>query len=186
MEQLLTRAGNMSDLAFLRVLQLIHSQTSVLVEDLKSYDIPSTMPRSPVQNMGLSAIGSVPGGTSSTAISSILETAMEELFVPYTEGQRYLERESKSLTELYLGYLSAFTRYHVNDGFAVLRSNVCSLLTLANSGTRREADQDKRVYVGPHDERYSDFRGLLDLQGRCRNHAIRRDHPLGSLSREDT
>ena len=183
MEQLLTRAGNMSDLAFLRVLQLIHSQTSVLVEDLKSYDIPSTMPRSPVQNTGLSAIGSVPGGTSSTAISSILETAMEELFVPYTEGQRYLERESKSLTELYLGYLSAFTRYHVNDGF---RSNVCSLLTLANSGTRREADQDKRVNVGSHDERYSNFRSLLDLQGRCRNHAIRRDHALRSLSREDT
>jgi len=119
MEQLLTRAGNMSDLAFLRVLQLIHAQTSVLIEDLKSYDVPSSTPRSPLQNIGLSrpltgppAAG--PGGAGSTAISSILETAMEELFVPYTEGQRYLERESKNLTELYSGYLSAFARYHVN------------------------------------------------------------------------
>jgi hypothetical protein len=118
MEQLLTRAGNMSDLAFLRVLQLIHLQTSELIEDLKSYDVPSTTPRSPVQNMGFSrplawSPPSVSGSVASTAISSILETAMEELFVPYIEGQRYLEREIKNLTELYSGYLSAFARYHV-------------------------------------------------------------------------
>ncbi len=108
----------MSDLAFLRVLQLIHSQTSVLIEDLKSYDVPSTTPRSPVQNIGLTrpltGPSAGPGGPGSTAISSILETAMEELFVPYTEGQRYLERESKNITELYSRYLSAFMRYHVN------------------------------------------------------------------------
>ncbi|KAI0284271.1 exocyst complex component Sec10 [Russula aff. rugulosa BPL654] len=120
MEQLLTRAGSMSDLAFLRVLQLIHSQTSVLIDDLKSYDVPSSTPRSPVQNIGLSRPltgppAAAPGGAGSTAISSILETAMEELFVPYTEGQRYLERESKNVTELYSGYLSAFTRYHERE-----------------------------------------------------------------------
>jgi exocyst complex component 5 len=124
MEQLLTRAGNMSDLAFLRVLQLIHLQTSVLIDDLKSYDVPSTTPGSPVQNIGLSRLlagpAVTPAGAGSTAISSILETAMEELFVPYTEGQRYLERESKNLTELYSGYLSAFTRYHVRYNLAML------------------------------------------------------------------
>jgi exocyst complex component 5 len=121
MEQLLARAGNMSDLAFLRVLQLIHAQTSLLVEDLKGYDIPTTTPRSPVQTIGLSR--SLTGtslaaasGAGSTAISSILETAMEELFVPYTEGQRYLERETKTLAELYSGHLSVFTRYHVSFG----------------------------------------------------------------------
>ncbi|KAH9977834.1 exocyst complex component Sec10-like protein [Lactifluus volemus] len=120
MEQLLARAGNMSDLAFLRVLQLIHAQTSLLVEDLKGYDIPTTTPRSPVQTIGLSR--SLTGtslaaasGAGSTAISSILETAMEELFVPYTEGQRYLERETKTLAELYSGHLSVFTRYHERE-----------------------------------------------------------------------
>ncbi|KAI0307212.1 exocyst complex component Sec10 [Multifurca ochricompacta] len=120
MEQLLTQAGNMSDLAFLRILQLMHTQTSLLIEDLKNYDVPSATPRSPVQNIGLSR--SLAGtslaptsGVSSTAISTILETAMEELFVPYTEGQRYLERESKNLAELYSGYLSAFTRYHERE-----------------------------------------------------------------------
>ncbi|KAI0268316.1 exocyst complex component Sec10 [Gloeopeniophorella convolvens] len=107
MEQLLTRSANMSDLAFLRVLQLVHTQTSLLVEDLKNYEVPSMTPRSPVQAAASAA--------STTAISSMLETAMEELFVPYTEGQRYLERESKNLGELYSGYLSNFTRYHVRS-----------------------------------------------------------------------
>ncbi len=121
MEQLLTRASNMSDLAFLRILQLTHAQTSLLVEDLKGYDVPSATPRSPAQNIGFSRLlagapSMIPGSSGSTAISSILETAMEELFVPYTEGQRYLERESKSLAELYSGYLSAYTRYHVSIG----------------------------------------------------------------------
>lgn len=118
MEQLLTRASNMSDLAFLRILQLTHAQTSLLVEDLKGYDVPSATPRSPTQNIGFSrsfagASSATASSSGSTAISSILESAMEELFVPYTEGQRYLERESKTLAELYSSCLSAFARYHV-------------------------------------------------------------------------
>ena len=44
----------------------------------------------------------------------MLETAMEELFVPYLEGSRYIERESKSLTELYASFLTTFNRYHVS------------------------------------------------------------------------
>lgn len=187
MEQLLTRAGNMSDLAFLRVLQLIHSQASILIDDLKNYDVPSSTPRSPVQNIGpnrpfTGPAAATPGGAGSTAISSILETAMEELFVPYTEGQRYLERESKNLTELYCEYLSAFTRYHVNYSFATLS---LSVLTLAGSGTRREVDQDQRIDVGSHDERYGNVRSL-NLQGRGCNHAIRRDHCWRPLPRKVT
>lgn len=53
----------------------------------------------------------------STSMTTLLETALEELFVPYTEGQRYIEKEGKSLGDLYAGYLTAFTRYHVNPLF---------------------------------------------------------------------
>ncbi|KAG5220232.1 Exocyst complex component [Salix suchowensis] len=56
------------------------------------------------------AVPSVPAGSSSS-VSAMLETAMEELFVPYTEGQRYLERESRSLGFLYSTLLAQFTRY---------------------------------------------------------------------------
>ena len=145
MEQLLRRAGTMSDLAFLRILQLVHLQTSVLVEDLKGYDVPSTTPKSPVQNTGFSrslawSSPSTSGGAGSTAISSILETAMEELFVPYIEGQRYLEREIKNLTDLYSSYLSAFTRYHVIIEPLLRPSPLQHLLTFVNPGTRREVN----------------------------------------------
>ncbi|KAI0320274.1 exocyst complex component Sec10 [Amylostereum chailletii] len=115
MEQLLNRASGMSDLAFLRVLQLVHSQTALLVDDLRSYEVTSILPRSPVNGPDISKMFSGPpaaAGPPTTAISAMLETAMEELFVPYTEGQRYLEKETKSLGELYTSFLAAFTRYH--------------------------------------------------------------------------
>lgn len=45
----------------------------------------------------------------------MLETAMEELFMPYTEGQKYIDRESKSLTDLYVNLLNNFTQFHVSQ-----------------------------------------------------------------------
>lgn len=114
MEQLLHRAAAMSDLAYLRVLQLVHIQASSLVEDLKVYELPASGSRMPFESGELNrTLGSAnTGPTASTTLTAMLETAMEELFVPYTEGQRYLERESQSLGTLYAGLLMDFTRYH--------------------------------------------------------------------------
>ncbi|KZT29267.1 exocyst complex component Sec10 [Neolentinus lepideus HHB14362 ss-1] len=116
-EQLLNKASTLSDLAYLRMLQLVHLQTSHLVEDLKSYELPSVTPRSPVDAMefrrSMINAPSSAGATPSTgSLSSMLESVMEELFVQYTEGQRYLEKESRSLGELYSSHLADFTRYH--------------------------------------------------------------------------
>lgn len=118
MEQLLNRGAAISDLAYLRVLQLVHMQVSVLVDDLKAYELPSLAQRSPLDvaefRRTLSGNSSSTGSTTTTtSISAMLETAMEELFVQQTEGQRYLERESASLGQLYTGLLVNFTRYHV-------------------------------------------------------------------------
>ncbi|KAG5648890.1 hypothetical protein DXG03_000239 [Asterophora parasitica] len=115
MEQLLHRGTSISDLAYLRVLQLVHIQASTLVEDLKTYELPHVSPRTPYETTEFrrSLTGaSAPAPGTSSAVSTMLETAMEELFVPYTEGQRYLERESRSLGALYSSLLSQFTRYH--------------------------------------------------------------------------
>ncbi|KAG6877239.1 hypothetical protein C0992_010465 [Termitomyces sp. T32_za158] len=115
MEQLLHRGSSISDLAYLRVLQLVHIQTSTLVDDLKTYELPHVSPRTPYEATEfrklLAGSNSASPGTSA-ALSTMLEIAMEELFVPYTEGQRYLERESRSLGALYSGLLAQFTRYH--------------------------------------------------------------------------
>ena len=120
LEQLLNRISSSSDLAFLRILQLVHHQTSMLVEDLKAYELPTFVPRSPADsdiNKTFDVPLPVAGHSSaiSTSTTTLLETALEELFVPYTEGQRYIEKESKSLADLYAGLLIAFTRYHVRS-----------------------------------------------------------------------
>jgi len=120
LEQLLNRISPSSDLAFLRILQLVHHQTSTLVEDLKAYELPTFVPRSPADsdinktfNVSLPAVGH--SSVISASITTLLETALEELFVPYTEGQRYIEKEGKSLGDLYAGHLTIFTRYHVRS-----------------------------------------------------------------------
>ena len=76
---------------------------SALLDDMKVYDNIL-----PVLAAGQSRVG--PG---SGSLASMLEHAMEEIFVPWLEGHRYLESESKNLVELYGGLLSRFTRYHV-------------------------------------------------------------------------
>jgi hypothetical protein len=122
MEQLLHKGSDISDLAYLRVLQLVHFQASALVEDLKAHELPHMSPRTPYEatEFRRSLAGSAPvtGTTPSAAISTMLETAMEELFVPYTEGQRYMERESKSLVTLYGNLLGNFARYHVRTSLS--------------------------------------------------------------------
>jgi len=133
MEQLLHKGAEISDLAYLRVLQLVHFQASMLVEDLKAHELPHTSSRTPYEatEFRRSLAGSAPvtGPAGSTAISTMLETAMEELFVPYTEGQRYMERESKSLTTLYSQLLAIFARFHVSISFCAqpARANLLSI-----------------------------------------------------------
>ena len=129
MEQLLNKGTSLSTLAFLRILQMVHLQVGTLVEDLKVYELTAAAPRSPseasaVRQSVMSVNASASSATLVTvSLSSMLETAMEELFVPYTEGTRYLERESKSLGELYSSYLTKFARYHVG----------CPLIILCNA-----------------------------------------------------
>jgi Exocyst complex component Sec10-like, alpha-helical bundle len=121
LELLLAKAQSLSTLAYLRILQLAHVQVSKLVEDLKAYDISSALsPRSP-NTAEQQALGSgvanpaAPGAGAGlvVAIGTMLENAMEELFVPYNEGTKYLDKETKSLSEIYSTYLNRFTKYHV-------------------------------------------------------------------------
>jgi hypothetical protein len=125
MEQLLHQGSAISDLAYLRVLQLAHIQASNLVEDLKTYELPHISPRTPYEatefRRSLSGSAAAPPVGTSAAVSTMLETALEELFVPYTEGQRYLERESRSLGTLYSSLLTNFTRYHVRNPESIFR-----------------------------------------------------------------
>jgi exocyst complex component 5 len=117
-ERLVDTASSSSTLAFLRILHLARSSTSALVEDLKNHEffrsasaslerldfVPQTS-----QSVGISG----PANVGSVAVSVMLDQTLEELFVPYMEGTRYVDKEGKSLTELYAGYLLRFMNWHV-------------------------------------------------------------------------
>ena len=121
LESLLNKAAAISALAFLRILKLAHAQTANLVEFLKSCDPSAALFRlsESKQNSSSSKLG---GGSSSgssvsgpsVALSLMLDSAMDELFVPYTEGQRYMERELKSINDLFMLNLFGFAKWHVS------------------------------------------------------------------------
>jgi hypothetical protein len=91
-EEVLTYAENTSTLAYLRTLQNTHSIIGVLVDTVKN------LPASESED--------------SQILVTVLDTNEEDLFVPYLESGRYIEKEKKSLSELYSSLLYKFTRFH--------------------------------------------------------------------------
>lgn len=118
---LLEKASAISTLAFLRLLQLAHIQVSALVEDLRPYDLSAVMSapssRAALEGNSLDALETRDARGMGVALpfGTMLESAMEELFVHYIEGAKYIEKESKSLGELYSEYLAKFTKVHVSE-----------------------------------------------------------------------
>ncbi|EUC67467.1 exocyst complex component Sec10, partial [Rhizoctonia solani AG-3 Rhs1AP] len=98
LEVALEKASTMSNLAFLRMLNMAHVQTSALVEDLKQFDLSTTVTRSnsaPAPSDPLAAAGST--GTGAAApFGPMLDTAMEEIFVPHTEANAAATSSSNS------------------------------------------------------------------------------------------
>jgi hypothetical protein len=63
----------------------------------------------------LKAIGykGIQGMESIGSISATLDQNLDDLFVPYLENSRYIDREIKSLQELYSSLLYKFNGFHV-------------------------------------------------------------------------
>lgn len=125
-----------SQLAFLRALHMARSSALSLVNDLKLYDYrgagivgPSHSTGSDGANGGTGVQGDGSGsltllgndavaaaghlaGASASPLAAMLDQSVEELFVPYMEGIRYIDRESRSLADLYAGLLSKFITFH--------------------------------------------------------------------------
>lgn len=92
----LDKADSISSLAFLRSLQASRSYISALVEDLKIHGLTEhPEPASP-------------------QTAAVLDQQLEDLFVPYFSGSSHIEREKRSLEELYSSLLFKFTTYHVS------------------------------------------------------------------------
>ncbi|KAF2397459.1 exocyst complex component Sec10, partial [Trichodelitschia bisporula] len=94
LESVLEKADSISSLAFLRALQSSRNCISTLVDDLKAHGL--TEHPEPASSL----------------ITSTLDQQLDDLFVPYLMGSSYIEREKKSLEELYSSLLFKFTTYH--------------------------------------------------------------------------
>lgn len=95
LEMVLDKASTVSSLAFLRSLQAARSYICTLIDDLKSHGL--TEHPEPI----------------SPQIGMILDQQFDDLFVPYFAGASYIEREKRSLEELYSSLLFKFTIFHV-------------------------------------------------------------------------
>ena len=95
LEMVLEKASTVSSLAFLRSLQAARTCLNTLIDDLKAHGLSEhPEPASP-------------------QIAIILDQQFDDLFVPYFVGTSYIEREKRSLEELYSSLLFKFTIFHV-------------------------------------------------------------------------
>ncbi|KAI9798415.1 MAG: Exocyst complex component 5 [Piccolia ochrophora] len=94
LEMVLEKANNVSSLAFLRSLQAARTYINGLIDDLKSHGLTEH-----------------PDSASSQTVLT-LDQQLDDLFVPYFVGSSYIEREKRSLAELYSSLLFKFTIYH--------------------------------------------------------------------------
>ncbi|KAI4122357.1 MAG: hypothetical protein LQ347_006529 [Umbilicaria vellea] len=94
LEMVLDKANTVSSLAFLRSLQSARTYINNLIDDLKAHGL-SEHPE-PV----------------SSQISLVLDQQFDDLFVPYFVGSSYIEKERRSLEELYSSLLFKFTIFH--------------------------------------------------------------------------
>lgn len=95
LEMVLEKADAISSLAFLRSLQGARSCLSSLIDDLKAHGLTEhPEPASP-------------------QVAIVLDQQFDDLFVPYFVGSSYIEREKRSLEDLYSSLLFKFTIFHV-------------------------------------------------------------------------
>ncbi|QRV72577.1 exocyst complex component Sec10 [Ceratobasidium sp. AG-Ba] len=171
LETVLQKASSISNLAFLRMLSVSHVQTAALVEDLKQHDLSATVMRSMTtiaQADPLAVGGMVATGTAGP-FGPMLDTAMEELFVSHTEGTKYLERESKSLGEMYLNLLLRFTKYHEKASKSKTSNLygrlVNQLATAAATSTTNSAPGSTRAQAAAAFMKFSGINAQVENEG---------------------
>ncbi|KZF23733.1 exocyst complex component Sec10 [Xylona heveae TC161] len=113
LELVLQKANSISSMAYLRSLQASRSYIHSLVDDLKAHGL-TEHPES-----------------ISSQTSTVLDQQFDDLFVPYFVGSSYIEREKKSLEELYSSLLFKFTTYHARRR----RVPTTFMASLAKSGS---------------------------------------------------
>ncbi|KAG0344603.1 Exocyst complex component 5 [Podila humilis] len=130
-ETLLERAQAKSTLAYLRTLSSIHEHTVLLVSDLKKCE----------DTLKVGVNSNVKGSNVSVTtqpLSLTLDRCLDDLFVPFLEGPRYLKKEVDSLCETYDSMLAKFTAYQLqrrggNNKFKTIITRAFNQITDSSS-----------------------------------------------------
>ncbi|ORX45540.1 exocyst complex component Sec10 [Hesseltinella vesiculosa] len=102
-ESLFPRSQRISNLAYLRTLARTHAATKRLVDSLKAYcEKELTDSSTSLDDTGLAT---------ATSLDDTLHRCMNDLFVPYTEGNRYLAKEQLCLNELFGSIIAEFLNF---------------------------------------------------------------------------
>lgn len=127
LEMVLNKADDVSSLAFLRSLQASRSYIASLVEDLKSHGLTEH-----------------PDPCTPT-IAAVLDQQLDELYIPYFTGTSYIEREKRSLSELFEGLLFKFALYHSRRRKIQIHSN--SYLSAISARSKEFLSSTRDAYM---------------------------------------
>jgi len=137
-------ATDTAGLAFLRMLHVTRSATLQLVADLKAVDLRSagiTTSSTPYSSSGLDGLFSIAAtdaeallgndnysaaqlaAAGGSVLGAMLDQSVEELFSPYLDHVRYLDRECRLLSSLYATALHSFFTWH-RQSIKASRANV--------------------------------------------------------------
>ena len=106
-------------MAYLRTLASTHAETKRLVENLKFYCDKEAK---------LTDAADASGLLTSASPEEALDRCMSDLFVPYTEADRYLSREKLALNELFGRIVAEFLNYMVNIDFFYILFSISKIL----------------------------------------------------------
>ncbi|KAI9241544.1 MAG: exocyst complex protein [Podila humilis] len=159
-EILLERAQAKSTLAYLRTLSSIHEHTVLLVNDLKKCE--DTL------KVGINA--NVKGSNVSVTtqpLSQTLDRCLDDLFVPFLEGDRYMEKEIQSLCETYDVMLAKFTAYQLQrrggNKFRAIITRTFNQMLDSNKALPPVVQENFATVKNP--EKYQNMKDVTDDDG---------------------
>ncbi|KAG0356738.1 Exocyst complex component 5 [Podila minutissima] len=163
-EILLERAQAKSTLAYLRTLSSIHEHTVLLVNDLKKCE----------DTLKVGTNANVKGSNISVTtqpLSQTLDRCLDDLFVPFLEGDRYIEKELQSLCETYDFMLAKFTAYQLqrrggNNKFkTIITRTLNQIIDSSSSSKALPPVVQENFATVKNPEKYQNMKDVTDDDG---------------------
>lgn len=151
-------------MAYLRTLSSIHEHTVLLVNDLKKCE----------DTLKVGTNANVKGSNISVTtqpLSQTLDRCLDDLFVPFLEGDRYIEKELQSLCETYDFMLAKFTAYQLqrrggNNKFkTIITRTLNQIIDSSSSSKALPPVVQENFATVKNPEKYQNMKDVTDDDG---------------------